>query len=232
MASPSLQYDELTALASNGGYNLRPSLSELSAVFLLSSCVVLQQKWFWQKPIDPIDDNEYQDILSMIETTMAELMTNFGIGQIIPSVTDLSANDGILELLGQTIAQADYPELAATCPSSWLSGSDIILPDMTETSLHGNDGADVGDIVGENDVILTIGQLAAHTHTQNPHSHTYNQAISTPTAAGLEPALASLVTVSPSVTGNATAINNNTGNDEPHNNVPQSLSVRWFIVAR
>jgi microcystin-dependent protein len=232
MASPFIQYDNLTALASNGGYNPSPALNQLSAVFLLSSCLVMRQKWLWQNPIAPITENEYEDILTMIEQAEADLMTSFGIGQIIPSVGDMSVYTNVLRLDGSTVLQADYPELTAVVPATWLSGADIQLPDMREKSLHGDDTTNVGAIVGANTVTLTIDEMPAHTHTQQPHSHSYTQTSAIPTAAGVEPTFADLTTQFPSVTGNATAVNNDTGGDQPHNNVPESLSVFWWIVAR
>lgn len=231
MASPYIQLDELVDLASNGGYNLSPALSQLSAVFLLSSCYVMRMRWLWQNPIAPITDQEYENILETIEQCEADLMTSFAIGQIIPSVADLSSNTNLIRLDGSTVLQADYPQLAAAVPASWLVGSNIQLPDMRERSLHGDDTTNVGNIVGENAVQLSTGEMPIHTHTQNPHQHSELTVSSIPTAAGLEPALASLVTIVPTVTGLTTAINNNAGGDQAHNNVPESLSVFWWIVA-
>lgn len=232
MASPYIQYENLVSLASDEGYNNSPHLSQLSSAFLLSSCVVMRMKWLWQNPINPITDNEYNDIIDMITDTEYELMLSVGIGTIVPSVTDLSVYDRYLRLDGSTVATSDYPELAISVPSSWIIGSNIQLPDMREKSLHGDNDINVGDIVGENEVTLTDGQMPTHTHVQNPHQHGYSVAVPTPALGGEIPATASLVTLSPSVTGSETATNQNSGNDEPHNNVPESLSVYWWIVAQ
>lgn len=232
MASPYIQFDKLVALASNGGYNPSPALSQLSAVFLLSACVVVQQKWLWQAAIAPITDSEYEDILEMIEQAEAELMTSFAIGQIIPSVADLSINDNLLRLDGSTELQVDYPQLANVVPASWLVGADIQLPDMREKSLHGDDTTNVGAIVGENTVTLQISEMPGHNHTQNPHAHSEVIPAVTPTGAGPVVAGASVVIPTPSSTGLTTASNNATGGDGAHNNVPESLAVFWWIVAR
>lgn len=231
MASPLITLGNIQSIASNGGFNPSPALTQSSAVFLLSSCVVMRMRWLWQNPIEPITDSEYNDIIEMIEQAEANLMTSFAIGQIIPSVADLSVNTNLLKLDGSIVLQSDYPELTSVLPASWLSGGNIILPDMNEKSIHGDNGANIGDIVGENDVTLTISEMPSHTHTQNPHQHSEFTVNSIPTAAGLEPALASLVTVVPTVTGLTTATNNNTGGDGSHNNVPESLSVNYWIVA-
>lgn len=231
MASPFIQFDELISLSAMGGYNTNPALSQLSAVFLLSSCLVMRQQWLWQNPISPISDSEYQNILEMIEQAEAELMTSINIGQIVPSIGAMNG-DIFLLLDGSVVLQSDYPELTAIVPASWLIGVLIQLPDMQETSLHGDNGFNVGDIVGENDVTLGVSQIPEHNHTQNPHNHTYTQTSAIPTAAGIEPTFADLTTQFPSVTGSTVATNNPTGGGLSHNNVPQSLAVYWWIVAR
>lgn len=231
MASPFLEYDKLTALAAQGGYSENPHLSQASAVFLLSACWYLRDRWIWQNPIDPIDNVTYQNILEMIQTAEAELMTQYAVGSIIPSICIQTASN-LLLLDGQVVAQADYPSLAACVPSGWLTGANIQLPDMLDAGLFGtDDNLQVGGFTGENAVTLVESEMPAHTHTQQPHSHSYTQPVSTPTAAGLEPALASLVTTPPSITGNATAINNSTGGDQPHNNVQRSMLTYYYIVA-
>jgi len=226
-----LFFDQLQTLATVGGYSLTTRLTDLSAVFLLSACCTLRDKFLWETPLLKISDSEYQQIIAMIEQAEYELMTNFAIGQIISTVTDVSANNDLLPMDGSTIDGNDYPQLLASVPSAWVSGTDITLPDMTDTGVFGENG-DVGDIIGENDVILSSGQMPSHTHTQNPHTHSEVIPVVTPALGGEIPATASLVVATASATGSTTATNNNTGNDESHNNIQQSLSVYWWIVAR
>lgn len=230
-STPYIALSDIQLLASVGGYNPSPALSQSSAVFLLSSCQVMRLRWIWQSAINPIDDSEYQSIIELIELAESDLMTSFAIGQIIPSVVDLSSNTSLLALDGQSVLQTDYPELSSVVPASWLVGLNIDLPDMSEKSLHGENGSNLGDIVGENNVTLDVSEIPSHNHTQNPHQHSEFTVSSIPTAAGLEPALASLVTIVPTVTGLTTATNNYTGGDGSHNNVPESLSINYWIVA-
>ena len=104
---------------------------------------------------------------------------------------------------------------------------------MTSKGLFGADvPANVGSIIGENQHTLTESEMPVHTHTQQPHQHTYTGATITPTAAGLEPALASLVAPLPSVTGLTTAVNDNAGGDSPHNNIQESLQVLYYLVVK
>lgn len=231
MASPYLEFAKLTTLASNGGYSENPSLSQLSGVFLLSACVYLRSKWLWQNPIDPIDNATYQNILEMIEQAESELMTQYAVGSIIPSICTQTGSNLIL-LDGSSVLQADYPVLASCVPSSWLVGANINLPNMMDMGLFGTDDVnDLGDIIGENDHTLTTAEMPVHTHTQNPHSHSEIIPAVTPTGAGPIVAGASVVVPTPSTTGLATATNNNAGGDTPHNNIQQSMQVFYYIVA-
>ena len=227
----SLDYSKLEGLATVGGYEIVTRLSNLTGVFLLSACWFLREKWIWQTPLLKITDTEYEQIIAMIEQAEYELMTSFSIGQVISTVSDMSGNDYLLPLDGATIDGNDYPELLAVVPASWVSGTDITLPDLSEKGVFGENG-NVGDIVGENDVILSVGQMPSHTHIQNAHSHSYSLTSAIPTAAGLEPTFADLTTQVPSTTGATVATNQNSGNDESHNNIQSSLSVYWWIVAR
>jgi len=226
-----LYYDDLVESATIGGYAITTRLSNLTALFLLSACTTLRDKYLWQTPLIKISDAEYQNIIAMIEQAEYELMTSFAIGQIISSVADLSGNDNLLVMDGTIVDGTQYPELLDAVPASWVSGTDITLPEMTKTGVFGENG-DIGDIVGENSVQLQISEMPSHTHIQNSHTHTYNQPVITPTAAGLEPALADIVVATPSLTSGTIATNQNTGGNGSHNNVQQSLSVYWYIVAR
>lgn len=226
-----LYYDQLIALADVGGYSITTRLSELTGVFLLSACLVLQEKWLWQTPLLPISDSEYQNILSMIEQAEYELMTSFAIGQIIPSIADLSSDENLLMMNGQTISGLDYVDLFNVVPNSWKSGIDITLPDMSQTGVFGENG-DIGDIIGENSVQLQISEMPQHTHIQDGHQHSEIIPVVTASAGGEIPATASIVVASPSSTGVTIATNQSTGGDGSHNNIQKSLAVYWFIVAR
>ncbi|MCG8434556.1 MAG: hypothetical protein MJA83_11040, partial [Gammaproteobacteria bacterium] len=150
MASPFLQYDKLVAISTNGGYVQSPALTQLSAVFLLSACTALRQRWMWQDPLEPISDAEYDDINDMIDECAAQLMTNLRIGSIMPSVA-LISDPSYVVMIGQLLPVADYPELAAVVPPSWIVGTDIQLPDMQAKGLFGAlNLATVGAVAGEN----------------------------------------------------------------------------------
>ena len=230
MVTPYLVYADIVDNADNSGYVPTPKLSQLSASLLLSLCVVGRMRWLWQSPLDKIDDSEYDNILDLFRDAEANLMSSFAVGSIISSFVDLDSENSLLRLDGQTVAQVDYVELSAVCPSGWLSGSNIILPDMDDKSIHGG-YASVGGSVGSNSETLTTSQIPSHNHTQNPHTHLYNNPLTTPALGGAIPATASIVVPTPLATGLATATNNPAGGDGSHNNIPESQEVIYYIVA-
>lgn len=233
MGSPLIQYSKIVSLANGGGYNQSPALDQLSAVFLLSSCVVMRSRWLWQSPIDPIGETEYNQIIEMITQAESELMVSVDVGVIVPSVSDLSISGKYLACDGSVVSQSDYPELASAVPSSWLVSGDIELPDMREKGVFGaNNGLSVGDSVGENQNILSVEQLPSHRHQVEPHSHGYIQSSASVSAGGEIPATASIVTSSPAVTNNSSPMTDYTGDGESISNVQESLNVFWWIVAR
>lgn len=231
MAKPYLFYDDLVTGASDGGYVTKPRLSQLSAVFLLSVCVVANQRNLWSNPLDFVDDAEWLNIQALIRDAESELLVTFAIGSLITSITDLDSYTSLLRMDGQTVAQDDYPELTDAVPAGWLAGDDIVLPDMDNQSLHGDYG-NVGDTIGENDVTLQTSDMPSHTHIQSPHTHLYTSPLVTPTGAGPIVAAASVVIPTPLATGLATPTNQNTGGDGSHNNIPESMAVIYYIVAK
>lgn len=231
MASPYLFYEDLLSISANGGYTESPELSQLSAVFLLSACTYLKERWLWQNPSYPISDATYQQIIFMIEETEKQLMLSDQIGKIISSVNE-AVPDGYLALDGTSVLIADYQLLADAVPASWKDATNINLPDLSGVSVIGTqDGLLTGGFVGENEVVLTEAELASHTHVQQPHAHGYSVAVPVTALGGEIPATASIVTVAPAVTGVETAINQDAGNNEAHNNISLSLSVNYFVKA-
>jgi len=231
MATPFLFYDELIASSVEGGYVEKPKLSQSSSVFLLSVCYMSRMRWLWQNPIDPIDDIEWGNILDLITLAENELMMSFGIGTIIPSAVDLDAELSLLRMNGQTVSQDDYPILFDIVPNGWISGTDIIIPNMDDVSLHGG-YSNVGGIVGANSEQLTTAQIPSHTHTQVAHTHTTIIPLVTPVGAVPVPPTPNVVIGTPAPTGLTTAVNLNTGGDGSHNNIPESLEVIYYLVAR
>lgn len=230
--TPYLDAVSLASVLANGGYSTTVAMTEASNLLLLSGLFVLRMRWIWESSIQPIDDSLWELITEFIEEAEAQLMTNFAVGNVFASVAILTSPN-VLLLFGQLIPQADYPELAAVVPAAWLVGSDIQLPNMLDTSVHGATSLpNLGTIMGENDVTLDVSQIPSHNHTQNPHTHSEIIPVVTPSAGGTIPAIADLTVPTPAITGATVATNNPTGGDGSHNNVPQSLQVAWYIVVR
>lgn len=91
-------------------------------------------------------------------------------GTIITGVWD-TAPPGFFLLNGQTLpnAQTFYPALWAVAPVAWRTGSDLVLPNMTNRVPLATTGA-VGVLAGSNTHTLTAANLPAHAHTIN-HAH-------------------------------------------------------------
>jgi hypothetical protein len=231
MGTPYLSYDEITDNAVGGGLVENPKLSQTSNSLLMALCVLGRLRWVWESPLEKITDAQFDNILDIIRDAEGELMVSYAIGAIIPSLVDMDLEYSLLRLDGQTVAQADYPELALICPVAWLVSTNIVLPNLDTTSLHGGYG-NVGGIVGANTHQLTVAELASHTHTQTPHTHVYNNPLTVPALGGAIPATASLVVPTPLITAPTTAVNLNSGGDTPHNNVPESVEVIYYLVSR
>lgn len=144
------------------------------------------------------------------------LMTNCNVGEIRPFVFSLLP-PGWLALDGTAIDEDDYPALAARVPSSWLSGGNINLPDMTGRGLVGEgSGYSLGDAGGEEEHTLTTAEIPAHTHS-------YEVSVLTADIVGELP--------SPALDALAPATTGSTGGGGAHNNMPPYLVITWGIYA-
>jgi hypothetical protein len=232
MVRPLINYTDLVTLASEGGYANTPALTELSAVFLLSACLVMQQRSLWESELMKISDSEWENILEMLDTAQGDLMNNWQVGSILAFVSN-DTLENCLMLDGSSVLQSDYPELTDKVPSTWLSGADIVLPDMTLTGLFGAYGSgNEGEIFGENEVEIEDSNMPSHNHTVEPHSHGYTGTTIATALGGEIPATASLVSPLPSSTGNASPATSFEGDGEPISVIQKSLLVNYYIVAR
>jgi hypothetical protein len=99
-------------------------------------------------------------------------------------------------------------------------------------------GVDAGDAdfdaaektSGTKTVTLTEAQMPSHTHVQNPHSHVQRvNSATTGGTSGYTPDTSTNTGVSSGYsTADATAVNQNTGGGQPHNNVQPSISVHLW----
>jgi microcystin-dependent protein len=76
-------------------------------------------------------------------------------------------------LMGQTVTNADttYPALWAVVPTSWKSGTSLVLPSVAGRGLVGvGSGGSLGDSDGANSHTLAVANLPGHTHDID-HNH-------------------------------------------------------------
>jgi len=158
------------------------------------------------------------------------------IGAIVSFAT-ATVPDGALECDGSTYLKADYPELYSVLDTAFIIDADsFFVPDLrgrvavgigTGTGLSARA---MNDIFGEETHVLSVGELASHNHTQNPHDHAEGIAVASIAEAPVVPVPSAVPGVS--ITGLSTATNNPAGNDDPHNNIQPSLALRMCIIAR
>lgn len=160
------------------------------------------------------------------------------IGAIYPYATT-QAPENTLECDGSSHLRTDYPQLYAALDSAFIIDTDhFATPDLRARNVVGANGTlsgfgllSVGQTGGEAQHTLTTSELAAHSHTTNPHTHSEVTAVATVINGGLEAPAAS-ATPSIGVTGSASPSTNNAGSSDPHNNVQPFLALKYCIVAK
>lgn len=160
------------------------------------------------------------------------------VGEIIPFAGLINPDDRWLLCDGQSIARVDYVELFAQIGTTYgsVDGDHFNVPDLRgRTAVGSGTGTGLtfrypGDSWGEETHVLTVGELASHSHEDSGHSHSEVTAVATVINGGLE-APASAATPFPGTTGTSSANITNTGGDEAHENMQPSLCINYLIVA-
>lgn len=146
------------------------------------------------------------------------------IGEIIAYAGPTSPNPLWLLCDGSSLLRVDYPDLFNVIGSVYgaADASHFNLPDLRgrvpigEGHGSGLSPRSLGDSFGEETHILTVGELASHTHSTG-NSVLLGTSVPPPfDALGPNPF--------PASTGS-------TGNDDPHNNMQPSLAINYLIVA-
>lgn len=87
----------------------------------------------------------------------------------------------------------------------------------------------IGALIGACTHVLTLGQLASHAHTTNPHAHAYWRATNGAVAAGTGGGITVKVTEDSVATDPFTVIVNASGSDQAHNNTQPGIICNWII---
>lgn len=178
-----------------------------------------------------------EDIASIFTDIVNQLTDkNPMIGAIIPFMTnDLPAH--VLPCNGNTYNRADYPDLYDLLPTGLIIDVDTFrTPDLTDRVPRGtNELNAINDAGGNDSITLTVDQMPTHTHTTNPHQHTFFKNL--PIGIDLEGIGApdpTAVSNTPIMdwTSYETVTVNNAGNGQPINITPQYIAVNYAIVAR
>lgn len=139
---------------------------------------------------------------------------------------------------GSSLLRADYPDLFNVIGTTYgaVDGTHFNIPDAQGRGLAGaGAGAGltpraVGDQYGEENHVLTVAELANHTHSDTGHTHAEGNAAPTVGAAITGVPVPSAVPAV-GVTGFGSAAITATGADSGHNTNGPRLTVNWLIVA-
>lgn len=191
-----------------------------SLYYLVSGALLeLTKLWNWEE----FGDATTEEAASFFSGVWEQWTMSVGvsIGQIAPFLSAIPSF--WLALDGSAYSQADYPELAAALPPSWLSGGNIVTPNMEGLSLVGagtinGSGYAEGDTGGESQHTLTTPEMPQHTHGYIPP-----QIASVDLEVGGVPV--------PDVSLGPVTQTAPTGGGQPHNNMPPFLAIGWAIYA-
>jgi len=146
------------------------------------------------------------------------------IGEIVTFAGPTSPDPKWLACDGASLLRTDYPDLFTVIGVTYgaADSTHFNLPDLLgRAAIGAGSGAGLspralGDSFGEETHVLTVGELAAHTHTTGNSAVLGTSAPPPLDALGPNP---------------FTAFTGSTGNDDPHNNMQPSLAINYLIVA-
>lgn len=161
------------------------------------------------------------------------------IGEIVEYAGDTSPKPEWLVCDGSEVLIADYPDLYVVVGDKFGTASTdhFKLPDFRRRAPSGASAGGsvpalaVGTQYGAEEHTLTVGELAAHNHTDSGHQHTTGNSI---TGAAVMPGEGPVLIPNPipALTGSASANIGNTGGGEAFSTVGPRLAITYLVVAK
>lgn len=185
--------------------------------------------WFWANDQNPLDQSEIDDLDNKLSTAQGQLMQML-VGFIMPVCT-AALPEGTLLCDGATYARADYPNLYDALDAAYIVDADtFVVPDLQDRFVMGAGTHTVNSTGGSFSHTQTTGELAAHSHSSAPHSHSEITATPIFVTVGLEvPVPAAVPGVG--ITGATTVSISTEGSGEPMDITPPFLALRYVVVA-
>jgi len=160
------------------------------------------------------------------------------IGEIVTFAGPSNPSANFLPCDGSSLLRADYPDLFTVIGVNYgaVDGSHFNVPDLRGRiplgvgSGPGLSTYTLAQTGGEEDHVLSVGELASHTHTDVGHTHVEGTATASVGAAITGVPVPSAIP-SVGVTGSGNASLSSTGSGVAHNNIQPFLALNYFIVA-
>lgn len=201
------------------------------SVSLLGSMLSQERPlYLWANDQFPLTEAEIDDLDNKLSAAQGQLMQAL-VGLIMPCAT-AAAPAGTLICDGATYLRVDYPNLYAALDAAFIIDADsFVVPDLRDKFVMGASATNPeGSTGGSGSTTLTVGQLPAHSHTTQLHSHTEITAV--PALITIGPgAPAPSAVPGAGVTGAATVIVDATGNGDPVDIKPPFVALKYVVVA-
>lgn len=187
--------------------------------------------YLWANDQNPLTPTEIDDLDAKLAEVQNQLMTPL-VGLIMPiCTTDLPA--GTLLCDGATYNRVDYPNLYAALDAAYIIDADtFITPDLQDRFVMaaGPDHA-AASSGGSFSHVQTVGEIANHAHSTDPHSHTEITAVPAVGAALTGVPIPAAVPAA-GVTGLATVTVHDAGSSDPMDITNAYFALRYVVVAQ